>query len=189
MTGRVIVLNGVGSAGKTSAAKAFQRRAAAPWLHVSGDTFLDMIAPQMWGDPRGIIFRQFEDEGVPSVEIEMGVELHRLMQGMRASVVALAKAGNNCVVDDVMLSVADQHSYRVFAEDLTIQFVAIHAPLRVLEERERNRGDRLIGLSRWQFPRVHQGIQYDFEIDTTDTDPKDVAVAIASALHVPITNS
>ncbi len=119
----------------------------------------------------------------------MGVELHRLMQGMRASVVALAKAGNNCVVDDVMLSVADQHSYRAFAEDLTIQFVAIHAPLHVLEERERNRGDRLIGLSRWQFPRVHQGIQYDFEIDTTDTDPKDVAVAIASALHVPITNS
>ena len=189
MTGRVIVLNGVGSAGKTSAAKAFQRRAADPWLHVSGDMFLDMIAPQMWGNPKGVIFRQFEDEGIPSVEIEMGVELHRLMEGMRASVAALARAGNNCVVDDVMLSVTDQQSYWALAESLTIQFVAIHAPLFILEERERKRGDRLIGLSRWQFPRVHQGIQYDFEIDTTDTDPKDVAVAIASALRVPITNT
>ena len=189
MTGRVIVLNGVGSAGKTSAAKAFQRRAADPWLHVSGDVFLDMIAPQMWGDSKGIIFRQFEDEGIPSVEIEMGVELHRLLEGMRASVAALARAGNNCVVDDVMLSVSDQQSYWAYAENLTIQFVAIHAPLRVLEVRERKRGDRLIGLSRWQFPRVHQGIQYDFEIDTTNIDPKDVAVAIASALSVPITNT
>ncbi|MBU0557541.1 MAG: AAA family ATPase [Alphaproteobacteria bacterium] len=188
MTGRVIVLNGVGSAGKTSAAKAFQRCAAEPWLHVSGDVFLNMIAPKMWGDPRGIIIRQFEEEGVPSVEIEMGVELQRLMEGMRASVAALAKAGNNCVVDDVMLSAADQESYRAFAADLTIQFVAIHAPLEVLEERERDRGDRLIGLSRWQFPRVHNGIQYDFEIDTSDTDPKAVAAAIASALHVPVTN-
>ena len=99
------------------------------------------------------------------------------------------QVGISCVVDDVMLSVTDQQSYWALAESLTIQFVAIHAPLFILEERERKRGDRLIGLSRWQFPRVHQGIQYDFEIDTTDTDPKDVAVAIASALRVPITNT
>jgi chloramphenicol 3-O phosphotransferase len=189
MSGRLIILNGVGSAGKTSAAKAFQRCAAEPWLHVSGDVFLDMIAPQLWGDPRGIVFRQFENEGVPSVEIEMGAELQRLMLGMRASVAALARAGNNCIVDDVMLSVTDQRDYRVFAEGLTMQFVAIHATLPILEERERKRGDRLIGLSSWQFPRVHQGIQYDFEVDTTDIGPMDVAEAIASALNVPLINS
>lgn len=187
MTGRVIVLNGVGSAGKTSTAKALQRIAADPWLHVSGDVFLNMIAPQMWGDPRGILVRQFEDEGSPSVDIEMGVELHRLMEGMRASVAALARAGNNCIVDDLMLSATDQQSYWKLAENLTIEFVAIHAPLGILEERERKRGDRLIGLSRWQFPRVHRGIQYDFEIDSTEIEPKDVAIAIASALCVPIT--
>jgi chloramphenicol 3-O phosphotransferase len=189
MTGRLIILNGIGSAGKTSAAKAFQRCAAEPWLHVSGDVFLDMIAPQLWGDSSGIIFRQFEVEGVPSVEIEMGAEFHRLMLGMRASVAALARAGNNCIVDDVMLSVADQRDYQLFAEGLNMQFVAIHATLPVLEERERNRGDRLIGLSRWQFPRVHKGIQYDFEIDTTNVRPKDVAKAIASALNVPTIDS
>lgn len=189
MSGRVIVLNGIGSAGKTSAAKAFQRIATEPYLHVSGDVFLDMIAPQMWGDERGIIFRQIEDDGPPSIEIEMGIELERLMEGMRASVAALAKVGNNCVVDDVMLSAVDQQSYLNACHGVPINFVAIHAPLHILEERERTRGDRLIGLSRWQFSRVHQGIKYDFEIDTTNKEPEDVARQIASALSVPITNS
>lgn len=189
MTGRVIVLNGVGSAGKTSTAKAFQRIVADPFLHVSGDAFLDMIAPQLWGDERGIVFRQLEERGVPSIEIEMGIELERLMEGMRASVAALANAGNNCLVDDVMLSASDQQSYCNACQNLPIQFVAIHAPLDILEKRERKRGDRLIGLSRWQFPRVHRGIEYDFEIDTTDRGPEDVALAIASALNVAVTNS
>ena len=47
----------------------------------------------------------------------------------------------------------------------------------------------MIGLSRWQFPRVHNGIDYDFEIDTADKDPEDVARAIASALNVTIKKS
>lgn len=186
MTGRVIILNGVGSAGKTSAAKAFQRIAAEPYLHVSGDVFLDMIAPQLWGDERGIVFRQLEVAGSPSIEIEMGIELERLMEGMRACVAALAKAGNNCVVDDVMLSATDQQSYRSACHSVSIYFVAIHAPLDILEKRERKRGDRLIGLSRWQFPRVHQGVEYDFEIDTTSKGPEDVARQIAAALNVPV---
>lgn len=189
MAGRVIVLNGVGSSGKTSAAKAFQRIAADPFLHVSGDAFLDMIAPQMWGDDQGIVFRQLQEGGPPSIEIEMGIELERLMEGMRASVAALAKAGNNCVVDDVMLSVTDQQSYLDACHNVPIYFVAIHAPLDILEERERKRGDRLIGLSRWQFPRVHKGIEYDFEIDTTNKRPDDVAREIASALTIPVNNS
>ena len=189
MTGRIIVLNGVGSAGKTSAAKALQRMAADPFLHVSGDAFLDMIAPQMWGDARGIVFRPFEEDGLPSVEIEMGLELHRLLEGMRASVAALAKAGNNCIVDDVMLAPTDQQSYFEACRGLQLDFVAIHAPLNILEERERNRGDRLIGLSRWQFPLVHQGIEYDFELDTVINNPEEIARAVASALGVPLYNS
>ncbi len=189
MTGRVIVLNGVGSAGKTSAAKAFQRIAVDPFLHVSGDAFLEMIAPQMWGNERGIVFRQLEDGRRPSIEIDVGIEIERLMEGMRASVAALAKAGNNCVVDDVMLSATDQQSYLGACHDVPIYFVAIHAPLDILEKRERNRGDRLIGLSRWQFPRVHKGIGYDFEIDTTNKGPEDVAREIAYALNVQVSNS
>jgi chloramphenicol 3-O phosphotransferase len=110
------------------------------------------------------------------------------MEGMRASVAALAGAGNNCVVDDVMLSATDQQSYLDACHNVPIDFVAIHAPLDILEERERERGDRLIGLSRWQFSRVHQGIKYDFEIDTANKGPVEVAHEIAFTLNVPTKN-
>lgn len=183
----MIVLNGVGSVGKSSTAKALQRLADQAFLHVQGDAFLDMIPPQTWGKPEGIVFRQFEENGFPSIEIEMGIELTRLMDGMRASVAALAKSGNNCIVDDVMLTPSAQQSYVVECRNIPLQFVALHAPLEILEKRERDRGDRVIGLARWQYERVHRGIEYDFEIDTSASDPETIARSIASALHIPIT--
>lgn len=51
MVPRIIVLNGVGSVGKSSTAKALQRIAKEPFLHVQGDALLDMIAPRLWGAP------------------------------------------------------------------------------------------------------------------------------------------
>jgi chloramphenicol 3-O phosphotransferase len=189
MSARLIVLNGVGSVGKSSTAKALQRLADQAFLHVQGDAFLDMLPPQAWGRPEGIIFRQFEENGFPSVEIEMGNQLTRLMDGMRASVAALAKAGSNCIVDDVMLSPSAQQSYIAECRNIPVQFVALHAPLEILEKRERDRGDRVIGLARWQYERLHHGIEYDFEIDTSASDPDTIARSIASALHIPITAS
>lgn len=189
MSARVIVLNGAGSVGKSSTAKALQRLADESFLHVQGDAFLDMIPPQLWGRPEGIIFRQLEENDYPSIEIEMGLALNRLMEGMRAAVAALANAGSNCIVDDVMLSPSDQQSYVAECSNIPIQFVALHAPLEILEKRERDRGDRVIGLARWQYERVHRGIEYDFEIDTSASDASTIAKLIASALHIPFTDS
>ena len=44
---RVIVLNGVGSLGKSSTAKAIRAIAAKPFLHVSMDAFIDMLPERM----------------------------------------------------------------------------------------------------------------------------------------------
>ena len=52
------------------------------------------------------------------------------------------------------------------------------APLDVLEAREIARGDRAIGLARWQFDKVHRGMTYDFEIDTSTLTPDACAAAI-----------
>ena len=188
MRARVVVFNGVGGVGKSSTARALQRLASQPWLHVQGDTFLDMITPRLWNDPEGITFKRL-DGFVPSIEIKMGPALDRLMEGMRQSIVTLARAGNDCLVDDVMLSPSDQRSYIHNGAELDLQFVALHAPLDVLEKRERERGDRAIGLARWQFPRVHAGMKYDFEIDTSQEEPEAIARAIASALAIPLLES
>ena len=189
MHSRVIVLNGVGSVGKSSTAKALQKLAIEPLLHVQGDAFLDMIAPRLWGDSDGIVFERLDSDPQPSIEIKIGPVLDRLMDGMRRSVASLARAGNNCIVDDVMLSALDQQSYLEACSGIQLQFVALRAPLDVLEQRERDRGDRVIGLARWQFARVHAGMNYDFEIDTAETQPEEIARAIASALAIPILES
>ena len=48
----------------------------------------------------------------------------------------------------------------------------------MLEARERARGDRLIGLARRQFARIHKDMRYDFEVDTSLATPLDCAERI-----------
>jgi chloramphenicol 3-O phosphotransferase len=62
--------------------------------------------------------------------------------------------------------------------------VGVFAPLAVLEERERLRKDRILGLARWQFDRVHQGIDYDLAVDTSVESPESCAVRIKLALKL-----
>jgi chloramphenicol 3-O phosphotransferase len=49
------------------------------------------------------------------------------------------------------------------------------APLDVLEAREAQRADRLPGLARWQYDRVHKGIRYDLEVDASVLTPLECA--------------
>jgi chloramphenicol 3-O phosphotransferase len=176
---QVIILNGIGSAGKSSTAKALQAIARKPFLHVPGDSFLDMMPPSLWNCPDGISFRQMENSTPPTIEIEMGAAANRVFAGMRAAVAAMAASGNNLIVDDVMLSADDQRDYRHRLDGIGHHFVGLFAPLEVLEQRERDRGDRLIGLARWQFEQVHEGINYDLEVDTSLYTSKQCAQIIA----------
>lgn len=59
-----------------------------------------------------------------------------------------------------------------------VHWVGVFAPLDVLKARERQRGDRLIGLARWQFDRVHRDMRYDLEIDISIVTPLECAEVI-----------
>lgn len=170
MAARIIILNGVGSVGKTSIAKALQEITATPFLHVSMDVFCDMLPPAYFDHPDGMRFVTGESDGKPSVVIHSGPVMDRLMDGMRRSVAALAASGNDLIVDDVMLS-NEPDEYRRVMAPYSVHWVGVKASLEVLEAREKARGDRLIGLARWQFDRVHAGRQYDLEIDTGNITP------------------
>lgn len=167
MHGKAIIFNGVGSVGKTSTIRELQKIVCEPFLHISGDAFLEMIPPWWWGHRDGITFEQSPEARSGGVEISMGAGFERFMRGMRASVAALVKTGNLCLVDDVMFFASDQQDYLSHLDSANITFVGLHASLKVLEQRERDRGDRLIGLARWQFERVHQG-----SIMTKNTRPR-----------------
>jgi chloramphenicol 3-O phosphotransferase len=181
---RVIILNGVGSVGKSSTAKALQAMTAAPFLRVEMDAFLGMVPEALIGHPDGVVFETIAAEGKPSIAIKSGPVMDRTMRGMRHAIAAMAGQGNDLVVDDVMLGRGEAEEYRALLAAFEVRFVGLFAPLDVLEARERARGDRMIGLARWQYDRVHAGVTYDLEIDTTAASPTECARKIKAAFNL-----
>lgn len=178
---QIVVLNGVGSVGKTSTAKALQAIASKPFLHVAMDAFLDMLPEKMLAHPDGLMLEAAQQGGKPIVAVKSGPVLERAMRGMRHAVAAMAEQGNNLIVDEVMIDPQKAQDYRDLLQYHDLYLVGLVASLDVLEARERARGDREIGLARWQYDRVHRGITYDLEVDTSATTPAECARIIRDA--------
>ncbi|HEY1426535.1 MAG TPA: AAA family ATPase [Caulobacteraceae bacterium] len=181
---RVVQLNGVSSVGKGSVAKALQRIAARPMLHVEMDAFLEMMPPGSFGDPQGYVFETRQEAGKPVTAITSGPILQTAMRAMRAAVAAMADAGADLVVDEVIWEAADLDDYRRRLAGHDFHVVGLRAPLEVIERREQARGDRTLGLARWQYDKVHAGMAYDLELDTSDATPEALAGQIKAAFGV-----
>lgn len=174
-TARIVLLNGVGSAGKGSIAKALQTITTACFLHVEMDAFLQMLPEASWGHPDGITFETVREDGKPSVVIKTGPVAERMLRGMRHAIAAMAAQGNNLIVDDVLLGSEKKAEYADLLSAFDVFLVGVFAPLEVLEARELQRGDRMIGLARWQYDRVHRDMEYDLEVDTNSATPMECA--------------
>jgi chloramphenicol 3-O phosphotransferase len=174
---KIVLLNGVGSAGKGSIAKALQAITREPFLHVQMDAFLDMLPEASWGQPDWITFETIDEGGKPAVVITSGPAAERVMRGMRHAIAAMAAQGNNLIVDEVLLG-SEKAEYPQLLSAFDLFLVGVFAPLEVLEARERQRGDRMIGLARWQYDRVHKGLTYDLEVDTSRATPQECASLI-----------
>lgn len=174
---RIVLLNGVGSAGKSSIAKALQTITAEPFLHVQMDAFMDMLPEAYQEHPDGFTYETSYEDGKPLVVIQTGSVGERTLRGMRHAIAAMAAQGNNMIVDDVLLG-EEKAEYAILLSAFDAFLVGVFAPLDVLEARERQRGDRLIGLARWQYNRVHKDMVYDLEIDTSSASPLECAKSI-----------
>lgn len=190
MTARVVLLNGVGSVGKGAIAKALQAITAEPFLHVEMDAFLAMLPEALWDHPDGISFEPVAGAELTTVAVRNGAAAERALKGLRHAVAALAAAGNNLIVDEVLFGNVETDygnaaaDYRRLLAPYEGRIVGVFAPLEVIEAREAERGDRHIGLARWQFDRVHRGIAYDLEVDTSENSPADCAQAIRRAFDL-----
>ncbi|MGB3625223.1 MAG: AAA family ATPase [Henriciella sp.] len=181
---RVIILNGTTSAGKTSLAKAVQRLAEKPILRVSMDDFLEMMPPRYANHAEAFEFRTLSGNEGPEVEITAGPYGMALLEGMRASVAALADSGLDVLVDDVTLDASALDDYRRKLAGHDAHFVAVTCSLETAEAREVARGDRDIGQARWQYSRVHEGKTYDLEINTDEAGPEACARRLIDAFSL-----
>ena len=182
---RVIILNGPGSVGKTTIARELQAMAADSYLHVRMDSFIEMLPESMLDHENGLTFEELVVDGQPAVRIQVGPVADRTFRGMRRAIAALADAGNNLIVDDV--AVADEIAdYRKLLSSHEVTVVGLQASLEILESRERHRGDRHIGLARWQHERIHPDIDYDLTLDTSGISPSECARRICARLGLSL---
>ena len=68
----MVILNGAGSSGKSSIARALQSMTTEPFLHVAMDTFLDMLPASHWNHRDGLLFELDAVEPGPSIAIRIG---------------------------------------------------------------------------------------------------------------------
>ena len=71
---QIVILNGVGSVGKSSTAKALQAITSKPFLHVAMDAFLDMLPEAMLSHPEGLMFEASGDNGKPIITVRSGAD-------------------------------------------------------------------------------------------------------------------
>ncbi len=143
--GKVIVLNGTSSSGKTTLAKAFQSISSQQYLHCSLDAFRNLTPPIIAAN---------------------STNFPKLKLAMAKSIKALAETGHNVIVDTVLLGKTNGQQLKTELEGLECVFVKVECSSDQLNKREQARGNRRIGLAESQFIIIHERVAYDFEINT-----------------------
>lgn len=117
-----------------------------------------------------------------SITAVFGSVFRRLILAMPAAVRALVDGGNAVIFDDVLHD-ADMYANRrrAFA-GLDVFTVAVTCDLAILEERERSRGDRVLGRARGLIDVVNSFYASDVTVDTGRTDVDGCVTEIRSAL-------
>jgi len=152
--GKIILLNGASSAGKSTLCRAIQARIDEPFLQFSLDFF-------MFGN--NVLPSRRDDTGAFSwAELKP-----KLFDGYFHCLSALARAGNNLVVDYIIETRTQLDALVHCIGHLDVFLVGVHCPLPELERREQLRGDRGAGDARRDLETVHTFSAYDLDVDSS----------------------
>lgn len=154
MAGKVILLNGASSSGKSSIARVLQARLAEPFWHVSID---HLIAA-------GVL----PGERIRSGEFPWSGLREAFFDGFHRSLPAYVEAGNNLIVEHIVETLAWRNRLLDLFGAYDVFSVGVHCPLDELERRELARGDRPVGDARRDFETCHLHTSYDLEVDSRD---------------------
>jgi chloramphenicol 3-O phosphotransferase len=118
-----------------------------------------------------------------TVTARFGPVFRHLVDGMAPAVRALVDAGNAVILDHVLHDEEMASSLRTSLAGLEVAMVGVTCDLAILEERERARGDRVLGRARGLVDVVHSFCDYDVMVDTGRQSPQDCVAAVLAALR------
>lgn len=189
--GRVILLNGSSSSGKTTLAHALQRVLPEPWQHVALDHFRDGMPGKVRGlnsppgspGASGLNIVPLERDGQRMTHVQFGDYGEAVLRGMRRSVAQLVVQGVDVIVDDLLFKPEYLHDYQEALHGHAVWFVGVRCSLPVVEQREARRPGRFPGTATSHFHSVHaHGIAYDVEVHTDSMTPAACAMCIRDRL-------
>ena len=188
--GRIILLNGSSSAGKTTLAITLQQLLPDPWHHIALDQFRDGLGGRYRGlnSPPGtpgarglnVVPVTLGNERV--TEVRFGDIGEQVLRGMRRAIAAFAREGNNVIIDDLMFEPSYLFDYVDALQGFDVFFVGVRCPIEVVNARESRRPGRFPGTATSHFDRVHSHCVYDIEVDTAAHSPRDCARQIIARL-------
>ena len=164
--GKIILVNGASSSGKSTLCAAVQSRLAEPFWHWSID---HLVAAQTLPGAR-----------IKSGEFPWPELRGRFFDGFHNTLPALAAAGNNLLVEHIVEN--EQWMVRLVSllKGFDVFFVVLHCDLEELENRERARGDRRPGDARRDFETLHRFGEYDLELTSSDGVERNAEALIAA---------
>ena len=189
--GRIILLNGASSAGKTTLAQAIARLSEQPVQHIALDQFRDgmagryrgMNAPAGTPGARGL--NVVPAAGGTQTLLRFGDVGRQTLRGMRRAIAAFATSGIDVVVDDLLLEPAFLADYLDALQGCAVTFVGVHCDLATLSAREAARPGRFPGTAAAHWAAVHEGCRYDVEVDTGRQTPRQCAERVLAAVARP----
>jgi len=169
--GKLIVLNGGSSSGKTSVARAFQELVPECWMHLGIDVFWYGI-PQSQLDlaqvrPEYYTWDVVEADGLPWLSLTPGPLLDKAMRARYLAIRAFLEEGINVVTDDLIWKRDWLVDFLRIFEGYQVWLVGIHVSDDEGTRRESERDLRVAGSNRGSARAAHTDAEYDFELDTT----------------------
>ncbi len=167
---QIICLNGTSSAGKTAIAKQLQEKLLPTiYLNFSIDSILYTLPPSA-------LDRMTHGQDIADLNYP------HLVGSFNACVARLVELGHFLVIDNAMDRTEHVIDLLERVQGYSILLVGVHCSLEELNRRERQRQDRTIGEAAAQFDRVHRGLMYDVEVDSSTQGPAELASEIMDCI-------
>lgn len=154
--GKIIFLNGVSSSGKSTLAVKLAQKL--PNYFVLGMDDIGALLLKMKNNNQELSTWSMIHHQNFNVHFKTFL-FHRFVK-------SVAEYSFNIIVDTVLDAQDDADDFMELFKNEDVLAVGVHCPAFELERRERERGDRKVGMAREQLEFVHKNMVYDVEVNT-----------------------